>query len=182
MRSSSLVRLHLLLLLFSCCGAGVAKAAGRRAAGKDAASAGKESPGKEDRATRKARELAGLAEAAKVRGNPAVALQLFQQAHDLKPLPIFLYRMAQCHKAMGNAGRAAFSLRQYLKYATDIPDRGEVEDMAQRMERLATAVREDGGPEGEGSGAATGQRPADKPAQEIAADKPGETAPPKDPP
>ncbi len=125
----------------------VAEAAGRSSAGKPAA--GKQAAGKEDRIVKKARELAALAEAAKVRGNPAVALQLFQQAYDVKPLPIFLFRMAQCHKGMGNAGRASFSYRQYLKYAVDIPDRPEVEEMAKQMETLATAVRNEGGKDGE---------------------------------
>ena len=107
----------------------------------------KAASGKDERNLKKARDLAALGEAAKVRGNPAVALQLFQQAYDLKPLPVFLFRMAQCHQGMGNAGRAAFSYRQYLKYATDIPDRPEVEDLTRRMEGLATAVRNEGNDE-----------------------------------
>lgn len=90
---------------------------------------------------RKAEALAEEAEAALKSDRPGEALNLFQAAHDAAPLPRYLRRIGDCHRAMGNAGRAAFIYRSYLRRDSDPERHREVEELAQQMEALAAQVR-----------------------------------------
>lgn len=90
---------------------------------------------------RKAEALAEEAEAAFKSDRPGEALNLFQAAHDAAPQPRYLRRIGDCHRAMGNAGRAAFIYRSYLRRDSDPERHREVEELAQQMEALAAQVR-----------------------------------------
>lgn len=90
---------------------------------------------------RKAEALAEEAEAALKSDRPGEALNLFQAAHDAAPQPRYLRRIGDCHRAMGNAGRAAFIYRSYLRRDSDPERHREVEELAQQMEALAAQVR-----------------------------------------
>lgn len=98
------------------------------------------------RAEAQAQALSDRAKAALSRGEPALALDLYQQANAEAPRAAHLLAIAGCHRVLGNPARAAFYYRQYLKSAAAELDRTEVQDLAQRMELLATAVREEPAP------------------------------------
>lgn len=104
------------------------------------AKAGKGAP-KDDRAGRRAQELVKKGDEARGRALWAQALLHYQQAYDAKPLPAIQRQIGDCHRGMGNAGRAAFAYHQYLKYAGEVQDRREVEELAQRMDELAAQTR-----------------------------------------
>lgn len=103
---------------------------------------------REGRALTKSQGLVAKAEQARAAGQPALALDLYQQAYAKSQVPRYLLAIADCHRAMGNAARAAFSYRQYLKYAEGADNRNEIDDLAQRMEALAAAVRNEPRPDG----------------------------------
>src|SRR5262249_37313161 len=54
------------------------------------------------------------------------ALEEYQKAFDAKPLPDFLYNIAQCYRNLGNYEEAIFSFKKYLKLSPDAPDKEKV--------------------------------------------------------
>lgn len=97
--------------------------------------------GKERGAGQKADELAARAELALSQGKVATALDLYQQAYDRSGQPAHLLQVANCHKALGSAGRAAVLYRRYLAFIGQAPNRAEVEEAARRMEALSIEVQ-----------------------------------------
>lgn len=70
-------------------------------------------------------------------GDFGKALKAFTEAYRLKPLPGFLFNIAQCHRQLGQHGRAAFFYRRYLALAPDASNAPEVGELVQEMEARA---------------------------------------------
>jgi hypothetical protein len=69
------------------------------------------------------------------------ALEQYEAAYDLQPLPGLLFNMGQCHKNLGNSQRAIFFYERYLEVAQDESRREMVESLiAEERERLGQAV------------------------------------------
>ena len=76
-----------------------------------------------------------------------LALVEYEAAYDKKPLPGFLYNIAQCQRNLGNFKEAIFGYRNYLRQVPDADNREAVlaliDDLDdQQREREATALRE----------------------------------------
>jgi tetratricopeptide (TPR) repeat protein len=54
------------------------------------------------------------------------ALKAFSEAYRLKPLPAFLFNVAQCHRQLNNPSRAAFFYRRYLALSQGEPANADV--------------------------------------------------------
>ncbi|RYZ40694.1 MAG: tetratricopeptide repeat protein [Myxococcaceae bacterium] len=54
------------------------------------------------------------------------ALKSFSEAYRLKPLPAFLFNIAQCHRQLNNPSRAAFFYRRYLALSSEEPANADV--------------------------------------------------------
>jgi tetratricopeptide (TPR) repeat protein len=57
------------------------------------------------------------------------ALVHFQRAYELKPVPLLLFNIGQCHRQIGNHQEAVFTLTSFLEQVPDSPDRALVEDL-----------------------------------------------------
>jgi tetratricopeptide (TPR) repeat protein len=66
----------------------------------------------------------------------AEALSDYQAAYQAKPLPGFLFNIAQCHRNMGQYERARFFFRRYLVLDPRTANRPKVEDLIAEMTRL----------------------------------------------
>ncbi|MBN1207071.1 MAG: tetratricopeptide repeat protein [Myxococcaceae bacterium] len=64
--------------------------------------------------------------AAYARGEFRQALEAFDAAYQLAPLPGFLFNVAQCHRQLGNFERAAFFYRRYLALSEKEPANAEL--------------------------------------------------------
>ena len=54
------------------------------------------------------------------------ALAAYSSAYEAKPLPAFLFNMAQCHRQMGNHERAVFFYKRYLSLSPGAKDEATV--------------------------------------------------------
>ncbi|MCP3135888.1 tetratricopeptide repeat protein [Pyxidicoccus xibeiensis] len=72
-------------------------------------------------------------------GDFSNALKSFTEAYRLKPLPGFLFNMAQCHRQLGQYSRAAFFYRRYLALA---PDEDSAPDARELVAEMETRARE----------------------------------------
>jgi tetratricopeptide (TPR) repeat protein len=70
-------------------------------------------------------------------GDFGKALKSFSEAYRLKPLPGFLFNMAQCHRQLGQFSRAAFFYRRYLSLLPDTASAPVVRELVQEMEARA---------------------------------------------
>lgn len=84
---------------------------------------------------KEARAKFGSAQAAYEVGKFEKALELYGEAYNLKPLPAFLFNMAQCHKQLGNFERALFFYRRFLAQAPAGTDTETVEQLIAAMEQ-----------------------------------------------
>jgi hypothetical protein len=69
------------------------------------------------------------------------ALAAYQAAYEAKPLPAFLFNIAQCYRNLSNYERARFFYRRYLALEPHSPDRRRVENLAVEMTRLMDKQR-----------------------------------------
>ncbi len=70
------------------------------------------------------------------------ALDGFSKAYELKPLPGFLFNIAQCHRQMGNLEQALFYLKRYLDLAPRGPAAADARQLVRQTEEaLAAAER-----------------------------------------
>jgi tetratricopeptide (TPR) repeat protein len=76
-----------------------------------------------------ARELFRKAEISFNLGKFPEALRDYQAAYEAKPLPGFLFNIAQCYRHMGNYERARFFYRRYLALDPKTPNRRLVTDL-----------------------------------------------------
>lgn len=73
-------------------------------------------------------------------GEFETALKAFSEAYRLAPLPGFLFNVAQCHRQLGNASRAAFFYRRYLALSPEEPaNAGTVRELVAEMDTKARA-------------------------------------------
>ncbi|AFE03696.1 hypothetical protein COCOR_00768 [Corallococcus coralloides DSM 2259] len=54
------------------------------------------------------------------------ALKAFSEAYRIKPLPAFLFNIAQCHRQLNNPSRASFFYRRYLSLSQGEPANADV--------------------------------------------------------
>jgi hypothetical protein len=96
-----------------------------------------------DTADNEARAHFARAEKSFSLGNFEAALTAYEAAYDAKPLPGFLFNIAQCHRQLGNAQRALFFYERYLELAPRSPNREAARALiADQRARLAARPRE----------------------------------------
>jgi hypothetical protein len=64
-----------------------------------------------------------------------MALTAYEAAYQAKPLPGFLFNIAQCHRNLGHHERAVFFYRRYLSLDPESPNRALVEQLASEEEK-----------------------------------------------
>ena len=89
----------------------------------------------EDRAEQQAREHFKGAQAAYNLGQFEKALEGYSAAYEAKPLPAFLFNIAQCHKQLGRWERAGFFYKRFLSLSPGVADRAKVEELISQMEQ-----------------------------------------------
>jgi hypothetical protein len=88
---------------------------------------------------KQARTLYERAEKSFDLGKFAEALADYQAAYEAKPLPGFLFNIAQCYRNMGNFERARFFFRRYLTLEPHAPNHRRVEELISEMSRQLDA-------------------------------------------
>jgi tetratricopeptide (TPR) repeat protein len=69
-------------------------------------------------------------------GKFEVALEHFSRAYELKPAPLLLFNLGQCHRQLKNHERAIFFLDGYLREDPDTSDRELVQGLIEEQQRL----------------------------------------------
>jgi hypothetical protein len=72
-------------------------------------------------------------------GKFAEALGEYQSAYEAKPLPGFLFNIAQCYRNMGNFERARFFFRRYLALDPHASNRRRVDELIAEMTKQLDA-------------------------------------------
>jgi hypothetical protein len=88
---------------------------------------------------KRARALYESAEKSFDVGKFAEALTDYQAAYEAKPLPGFLFNIAQCYRNMGNYERARFFFRRYLALDPHAPNHRRVEELISEMTKQLDA-------------------------------------------
>jgi len=101
-------------------------------------------------------------------GKFSEALTDYQAAYEAKPLPGFLFNIAQCYRNMGNFERARFFFRRYLTLDPKAPNRRRVDELIAEMSKQLDAQ----------AAAAATAPPTTPPAAEAAPTAPPATAAP----
>lgn len=87
-----------------------------------------------DEETARARELFQRAEGRYGAGEYKEALELYQQAYKLKPLPGFLFNLGQCERKLGRCDKALVHFREFLRQLPGAPNRETVEALIRECE------------------------------------------------
>jgi tetratricopeptide (TPR) repeat protein len=95
--------------------------------------------GAEDKATKAAQKHFAQAQKQFNLGKFDAALVEYEAAYDAKPLPDFLYNIAQCYRNLEDYDRAIFSFKKYLKEKPDADDRAQVEKFIDELEHKKEA-------------------------------------------
>jgi tetratricopeptide (TPR) repeat protein len=74
------------------------------------------------------------AEAAFNLGKFEEALAAYQAAYETKPLPGFLFNIAQCHRNLNDYDQAIFSFKKYLKLEPEASNKESVERLIEELE------------------------------------------------
>jgi tetratricopeptide (TPR) repeat protein len=74
-------------------------------------------------------------------GEFAKALPLYKQAYRVKPLPAFLFNIAQCHRKLGQHVEAIAMYQSYLAGVPDASNRKLVEDLIAESKTAAAAAQ-----------------------------------------
>ena len=88
---------------------------------------------------KEARRLFERAELSFNVGKFGEALADYQSAYEAKPLPGFLFNIAQCYRNMGNIERARFFFRRYLALDPRAPNRHRVDELIAEMTKQLEA-------------------------------------------
>jgi tetratricopeptide (TPR) repeat protein len=75
-------------------------------------------------------------------GNFPKAIEFYTRAFELKPDPVFLYNIAQCHRLAGDLAQALFFYKSYLRSAPKAANRAEVEGRIGDIETTLASQRE----------------------------------------
>jgi hypothetical protein len=119
-------------------------------------------------------------------GKFADALADYQAAYEAKPLPGFLFNIAQCYRNMGDFDRARFFFRRYLAVDPRAPNRRKVEELISEMTKQLEAQKDQrvGGPTAPSpppAGATAAPAASPPSAEEAPASPPPAVAPPPAP-
>jgi tetratricopeptide (TPR) repeat protein len=68
-------------------------------------------------------------------GRFEAALTEYEAAFEARPLPGFLFNIAQCHRNLGNHDAAIFSFRKYLRLSPEAENRDDVLDLIANLEK-----------------------------------------------
>jgi tetratricopeptide (TPR) repeat protein len=74
-------------------------------------------------------------------GNFQEALDEYERAYQIAPLPGFLFNIGQCHRNLGNLRKAVFSFRLYLRKRPDAKNREAVQTLIRELEAKIDAER-----------------------------------------
>jgi tetratricopeptide (TPR) repeat protein len=96
----------------------------------------------EDPALAEAKALFGEAQGLYDLGRFDEALEVYSRAYEVKPLPAFLFNIAQCHRNLENWERAVFFFRRFLEAKPDTPNRAEVEALVVKLEAKLAEIEE----------------------------------------
>lgn len=88
-----------------------------------------------DKAEKQARAHFAAAQKAYDLGQFDQALKLYGDAYAAKPLPAFLFNIAQCHRQLQNHERALFFYRRFLSVAPPGTDTDTVDELISQVER-----------------------------------------------
>ncbi len=99
----------------------------------------------EDAATRAAKRHFTKGEKLFALGRFDEALVQYEKAFEAKPLPGFLFNIAQCHRNLGNIDQAIFSYRKYLRESPDAENRDAVEQQIEDLEEEKARTGASGG-------------------------------------
>jgi tetratricopeptide (TPR) repeat protein len=88
---------------------------------------------------KEARRLFQRAELSFNLGKFGEALTDYQSAYEAKPLPGFLFNIAQCYRNLGDSERARFFFRRYLALDPRTPNRRRVEELIDEMTKQLDA-------------------------------------------
>ncbi len=69
------------------------------------------------------------------------ALNAFKEAYRVKPDPVFLFNIAQCHRRLSDPEQASAFYHSYLREAPSAPNRPEVERIILEMDAAITAKK-----------------------------------------
>lgn len=94
----------------------------------------------QDPAEAQAKQHFKEAQAAYNLGQFAKALESYSAAYAAKPLPPFLFNIAQCHRQLGNWERAAFFYKRFLSMGAPGADQAKVEELAKQMDEKQAAA------------------------------------------
>jgi tetratricopeptide (TPR) repeat protein len=95
---------------------------------------------------KEARRLFERAELSFNVGKFGEALADYQSAYEAKPLPGFLFNIAQCYRNMGNFERARFFFRRYLALDPRAPNRHRVDELIAEMTKQLEAKQAETAP------------------------------------
>lgn len=99
----------------------------------------------EDAATKAAKRYFTKGEKLFALGRFDEALEQYEKAFESKPLPGFLFNIAQCHRNLGNIDQAIFSYRKYLRESPDAENREAVERQIEELEEEKARAGAGGG-------------------------------------
>lgn len=88
----------------------------------------------EDAATKAARRHFSKGDKLFALGRFDEALGHFEKAYEAKPIAVFLFNIAQCHRNLGHIDEAIFSYRKYLSEQPDADNRDKVEQQIEELE------------------------------------------------
>jgi tetratricopeptide (TPR) repeat protein len=97
-------------------------------------------PAKEEKAQR-ARQLYERGKAAFEMGKFDLALEEYERAYEVLPLPGLLFNIGQCYRNLGNYTQAIFSFRTYLRKLPQAKNRAAVEKLIAELRLKADAAR-----------------------------------------
>jgi tetratricopeptide (TPR) repeat protein len=75
-------------------------------------------------------------------GNFREALEEYERAYQIAPLPGFLFNIGQCHRNLGNLKKAVFSFRHYLRKKPEARNREAVMTLIRELEARIEADRQ----------------------------------------
>ena len=109
------------------------------------------------------------------------AIDAWQEGYKAKPDPGFLYNIAQAYRLKGDAPKAIFFYRGYLRNSPKAHNRAEVEQRIAALQKQASEAERPKPPHGEGDTAGGGSQPPPPPPPSFPPPPPLGSAPPPPP-
>jgi len=109
----------------------------------------------EEEVQRRAREVFQEAEKFYNLAKFKEAMELYEKAYSMMPLPGFLFNIGQCHRMLDNFKKAVFFYEGYLRRGKNIPDEKMVRDLIalcrKKLSEMGEKKQNDGTAETDGS-------------------------------